>query len=151
MKFLPVLVHAISFIYRSGGKADLTSEDRERSMSSKYQNIDAWRHWLMVNMFMMYKPCRTAVGRTPWYRPTLPALGQQIPSFEPAMLPRPAMHTKSQLQPSTHYSSRHTVETSHRMMVTPLSQMMRSLRSGAHSEQRPVCTLTTGSRPCHWR
>ena len=37
MKFLPVLVHAISFIYRSGGKADLTSEDRERSMSSKYQ------------------------------------------------------------------------------------------------------------------
>ena len=104
-------------------------------MSSKYQNIDVWRHWLMVNM----------------YRPTLPSLGQQIPSFEPAMLPRPAMHTKSQLQLSTHYSSRHTVETSHRMMATPLSQMMRSLRSGAHSEQRPVCTLTTGSRPCHWR
>ena len=57
MKFLPVLVHAPSFIFRSGGKADLTSEDRERSMTSKYQNIDVWRHWLMVNMFMMYKPC----------------------------------------------------------------------------------------------
>ena len=38
-----------------------------------------------------------------------------------------------------------------RMMATPLSQMMRSSRSGAHSEQRPVCTLTTGLRPCHWR
>ena len=69
-----------------------------------------------------------------WYRPTLPALGQQIASFEPAMLPRPAMHTKSQLQPTTHYSSRHTVTTAHRMMATPLSQMMRYSRSGVHSE-----------------
>ena len=51
--FLPVLVHAVSFIFMSGGKADLTSEDSERSMISKYQNIDVWRHWLMVNMFMM--------------------------------------------------------------------------------------------------
>ena len=57
MKFLLVLVHAISFIFRSGAKADLTSEDGERSMTSKYQNIGVWRHWLMVNMFMMYKPC----------------------------------------------------------------------------------------------
>ena len=146
-----MLVHAISFIFRSRDKADLTSEDSERSMISKYQNINVWRHWLMVNTFMMYKLCRTAVGRTPWYCPTLPALGRQVPSFEPAMLPGPAMHTKSQLQPSTHYSSRHTVKTSHRMMATLLSQMMRSLRSGAHSEQRPVCTLTTGSIPCHWR
>ena len=24
-------------------------------MTSKYQNSDVWRHWLMVNMFMMYK------------------------------------------------------------------------------------------------
>ncbi len=64
---------------------------------------------------------------------------------------RPAMHTNSQLQPSTHYSSRHTVTTAHLMMAIPLGQMMKSLRSGAHSEQRPVCTLTTGSRPCHWR
>ena len=56
MTFLPVLGHAISFIIRSGGKADLTSEDRERSMTSKYQNIDVWYHWLMANMFMMYKP-----------------------------------------------------------------------------------------------
>ena len=57
MKFLPVLVHAISLIFRSGGKADLTSKDLERSMTLKYQNIDVLRHWLMVNMFMMYKPC----------------------------------------------------------------------------------------------
>ena len=35
----------------------LTSDDLERSISSKYQNIDVWRHWLMANMFMMYKPC----------------------------------------------------------------------------------------------
>ena len=28
MKYLPVLEHAISFIFRSGGKADLTSVDR---------------------------------------------------------------------------------------------------------------------------
>jgi hypothetical protein len=40
MKFLPVLVHTIRFILRSGGKADLTSEDRERSMTSKSQNFD---------------------------------------------------------------------------------------------------------------
>ena len=26
-------------------------------MTSKYQKIDVWRHWLMVYMFMMYKPC----------------------------------------------------------------------------------------------
>ena len=26
-------------------------------MTSKYQNIDVWRHWLIVNMFIMYKPC----------------------------------------------------------------------------------------------
>ena len=56
------------------------------------------------------------------------------------------MHTKSQLQPSIHYSSRHTVKTAHRMMATPLSLMMRSLRSSVHSEQRSVCTLTTASR-----
>ena len=29
MKFLPVLVHAISFIFRSGDKADLTSDIME--------------------------------------------------------------------------------------------------------------------------
>ena len=47
MKYLPVLVvHAISSIFRSGGKADLNSVDRERSTTSKYQNIDVWRHWL---------------------------------------------------------------------------------------------------------
>ena len=34
MQFLPVLVHTIRFILRSGGKSDLTSEDRERSMTS---------------------------------------------------------------------------------------------------------------------
>lgn len=96
---------------------------------------------------------RIAVGLTPWYRPILPALELQSPSFKPAMLPRPATHTKSQLRPSTHYSIRHTVKTAHRRMATPHSQMIRRirpLRSGAHGEQRPVCTLTTGSRPCHW-
>ena len=61
MKFLPVLVHAISFIFRSGVKADLTSEDRDRSVTSKYQNFDVWCHWLMVNVFMRYKPCNTSV------------------------------------------------------------------------------------------
>ena len=34
MQFLPVLVHTIRFMLRSGGKSDLTSEDRERSMTS---------------------------------------------------------------------------------------------------------------------
>ena len=57
MKFLPVLVHAISFISRLEGKADLTSEDRVMSMTSTYQKIDVWCHWLKVNMFMIYKPC----------------------------------------------------------------------------------------------
>jgi len=31
MTFLPVLVHILRFILRSGGKSDLTSEDRELS------------------------------------------------------------------------------------------------------------------------
>ena len=31
MTFLPVLVHILRFILRSGGKSDLTSEDREQS------------------------------------------------------------------------------------------------------------------------
>ena len=58
-----MLIHAIRFIFRSGGtgKTDVTSEDRERSMSSRYQNIDVWCHWLMQNAFMMYKPCNKSV------------------------------------------------------------------------------------------
>ena len=39
MKLLPVFVHIVRFILRSGGKSDLTSEDRERSMTSIYMNI----------------------------------------------------------------------------------------------------------------
>ena len=35
MKLLPVLVHTIRFILRCGGKSDLTSDDLERSMTSK--------------------------------------------------------------------------------------------------------------------
>ena len=44
MKLSPVLVHAISFILRSGGKSDLTSDDLQRSMTLNYANIDVWRH-----------------------------------------------------------------------------------------------------------
>ena len=44
MTFLPVLVHAISFIFRSGFKADLTSDDLERLVTLKYQNVDVWLH-----------------------------------------------------------------------------------------------------------
>ena len=80
---------------------------------------------------------RTAVGQTPWYRLTLP-VEQQTPSFELAMLPRPGMHTKSQLQPPTHYFSRHTVKTADWMtVVSRHSQMVKSFKSGAHSEKRP--------------
>ena len=39
----------------------MTSEDYKRSMTSKYQNIHVWRHWLMVNIFMMYKSCHKNV------------------------------------------------------------------------------------------
>ena len=34
MTFLPLLVHTIRFILRSGGKSDLTSDDLERSVTS---------------------------------------------------------------------------------------------------------------------
>ena len=45
MKFLPVLVHTIRLILRSGGKSDLTSDDLQRSMTLNYANIDVRRHF----------------------------------------------------------------------------------------------------------
>ena len=39
MTFLPVLVHTIRFILKSGGKSDLTSDDLERSMTSITLNL----------------------------------------------------------------------------------------------------------------
>ena len=32
----------------------LTSDDHDRSMTSRYQNIDICHHWLTMNMVMMY-------------------------------------------------------------------------------------------------
>ena len=37
MNFSPVLVHTIKFIFRCGGKSDSTSDDLDRSMTSKCQ------------------------------------------------------------------------------------------------------------------
>ena len=60
------------------------------------------------------------------------------------------MHTRSQLQAFTHSSNKLTVKTAHPMILMPCNQIVRLLRSGAYSEQRPVSTLTTGLRPYHW-
>ena len=45
-------ISQINIDYQKG--FPLTSEECERSMTSKYQNIDIWHHWLMINVIMMY-------------------------------------------------------------------------------------------------
>ena len=55
----------------------------------------------------------------------------------PAMSPRPAMHTRSQLQAFTHSSNKLT-------MPCHATRLVRLLRSGAYSEQRWVDAYAIG-------
>ena len=51
MKFFPVLVHTIRFILRMGGKSDLTSEARERSMTSITEKFTFLHNSVAVSLF----------------------------------------------------------------------------------------------------
>ena len=59
MKMLPVLLHAIIFILRSGRKSKLTYDDLQRSISSNYRNINVIvgnnKHgYEVINMHLCY-------------------------------------------------------------------------------------------------
>ena len=51
---------------------------------------------------------------------------------------------------SIHSSNKRTPKTAHLMTQRHCNQIVRLSRNGAHSEQRPVSTLTTGLRPFPW-
>ena len=51
MKFVPVLVHTIRFILRSGDKSDLTYDDHERSMTSITLKLKHFHESVAVCLF----------------------------------------------------------------------------------------------------